>query len=121
MPQPPAQPCARPTITAVSSRSRRLRVSRGRSAAERSAVHPIQQRVEQLAPQSPACAPERAAPMPQQILGQIAAVERRQILRAVLQMVQHLQRGAQRVRWRLGVARSSPCRSSTWRPTGTAE
>ena len=40
---------------------------------------------------------------------------------AVLQMVQHLQRRAQRVGRRVGVACCSPCRSSTWRPTGIAE
>ena len=55
-----ASRCARPTITAVSSRSRRLRVSRGRSTAVTiQRIDPIQQRVEHRAA-VPASPPRRA-------------------------------------------------------------
>ncbi len=98
LPSRRASRCARPTMTAVSSRSRRSRVARGRPTRERVqrlAHGPAGRRTRARKPGVSALPRRSATDAPcrvQQILRQIAAVERGQILRPVLQMVQHLQR-----------------------------
>ena len=57
----------------------------------------------------------------QNVLREIDAVEIAVVLAAVLQMIDDLQRRAERVIRGPGRARSSPCTSSTKRPTGIAE
>ena len=66
-------------------------------------IDPIQQRIEHRAA-APAWPPRRASCHRPHTSRQIAAVQRGEVLRAVLQMVQHLQRRAQRVRGHVGRA-----------------
>jgi hypothetical protein len=88
---------SRPCVRSVRSRITPAAAGLERSAA---ALHPRRQR--------PACRPD------------IDPVDRAIILAAILKVVDDLQRGAQRIVHR-PLARSSPCTSSTKRPTGMAE
>ena len=105
--------CARPTITAVSSRSRRSRTSAAVRPPSGSAHRSRSSRPVEHAPQSAAPWPAAQSSIEprtrQQVRRQIAAVQRGQVLRAVLQMVQHLQRRAQRIR--AAVGRADPRRA----------
>ncbi len=104
-----ARRCDRPTITAVSSRSRRSRVpARQCPGGAVEVVATIQQGAEHLAHAGgfggAVQIGDAGAETLHQILGKVAAVERIEVLSAVLQMVQHLQHGAERVGSRPGVA-----------------
>ena len=119
-------------ITAVSSRSRRSRVRRGRSARHAvQLVALVQQRIEHAAQprrQAPAArtSSTRAPWCAEQVLRADSSDRgRRRSLPRILQMVQHLQRRAQRVRrlprWR-GPRRAARARAGrpAWRRSGNS-